>query len=362
MSIRKPKARLLAFGLVAALGAAKSASAGGYNFTEIAVPGAADTEPEAVNNSRVIVGGYDTPSNSNIYGFIDNNGVFNTLNLGGPNCPSGFCTLASGVNNAGDVVGQYTNASGGTSGFVYYPGGATTTLDVPASALPSSATGINTSAWGINNNGLVVGQVMFSSPSTGFTVEGFTYHSGAYTVFSLPGAPSGNLLFPQSINDDDQVVGSYAPPYVSPGQPFYGFVYTLGSSSYTLFQDPNASLGPNAGTMGYGINNAGAIVGLYSTSGIGVFPFLLVGGMFSTLNVNLPDNANVNNSYAEGINNLGDITGGYVAYVGPGDFPFRGFLATPVPEPSTWAMMLIGFAGLGFVGYRRTRKPASIAA
>jgi hypothetical protein len=27
---------------------------------------------------------------------------------------------------------------------------------------------------------------------------------------------------------------------------------------------------------------------------------------------------------------------------------------TPVvPEPSTWAMMLLGFAGLGFVGYRR---------
>ena len=28
--------------------------------------------------------------------------------------------------------------------------------------------------------------------------------------------------------------------------------------------------------------------------------------------------------------------------------------STPVvPEPSTWAMMLLGFAGLGFVGYRR---------
>jgi hypothetical protein len=26
-----------------------------------------------------------------------------------------------------------------------------------------------------------------------------------------------------------------------------------------------------------------------------------------------------------------------------------------VPEPSTWAMMLIGFAGLGFAGYRRTK-------
>jgi hypothetical protein len=35
------------------------------------------------------------------------------------------------------------------------------------------------------------------------------------------------------------------------------------------------------------------------------------------------------------------------------------FTAT-IPEPSTWAMMLLGFAGLGFVGYRRTRKRVSI--
>jgi hypothetical protein len=28
----------------------------------------------------------------------------------------------------------------------------------------------------------------------------------------------------------------------------------------------------------------------------------------------------------------------------------------PIPEPSTWAMMLLGFGGLGFLGYRQTRK------
>jgi hypothetical protein len=28
----------------------------------------------------------------------------------------------------------------------------------------------------------------------------------------------------------------------------------------------------------------------------------------------------------------------------------------PIPEPSTWAMMLIGFAGLGFAGYRQRQK------
>jgi hypothetical protein len=36
-------------------------------------------------------------------------------------------------------------------------------------------------------------------------------------------------------------------------------------------------------------------------------------------------------------------------------------LPTAVPEPSTWAMMLIGFAGLGFAGYRASRKAVSIA-
>jgi hypothetical protein len=36
--------------------------------------------------------------------------------------------------------------------------------------------------------------------------------------------------------------------------------------------------------------------------------------------------------------------------------------ATPsVPEPSTWAMMLLGFAGLGYAGFRQTRKSPRFA-
>ena len=33
-----------------------------------------------------------------------------------------------------------------------------------------------------------------------------------------------------------------------------------------------------------------------------------------------------------------------------------------VPEPSTWAMMILGFAGIGFTAYRRKPKPALMAA
>jgi hypothetical protein len=32
-----------------------------------------------------------------------------------------------------------------------------------------------------------------------------------------------------------------------------------------------------------------------------------------------------------------------------------------VPEPSTWAMMLVGFAGLGFAGYRKSKSVAASA-
>jgi hypothetical protein len=36
-------------------------------------------------------------------------------------------------------------------------------------------------------------------------------------------------------------------------------------------------------------------------------------------------------------------------------FAAAGF-SSGVPEPSTWAMMLIGFAGIGFMTYRQTKR------
>jgi hypothetical protein len=37
-------------------------------------------------------------------------------------------------------------------------------------------------------------------------------------------------------------------------------------------------------------------------------------------------------------------------------------VAGAVPEPSTWAMLILGFAGIGFMAYRRKSKPALMAA
>ena len=47
---------------------------------------------------------------------------------------------------------------------------------------------------------------------------------------------------------------------------------------------------------------------------------------------------------ALGINDAGQVVG------------FSDVVANRVPEPSTWAMMLIGFAGLGYAGYRQSKR------
>lgn len=45
---------------------------------------------------------------------------------------------------------------------------------------------------------------------------------------------------------------------------------------------------------------------------------------------------------------------GSVVFTTPAASDFEFAVVAGVPEPSTWAMMLVGFAGLGYAGYRRS--------
>jgi hypothetical protein len=55
-----------------------------------------------------------------------------------------------------------------------------------------------------------------------------------------------------------------------------------------------------------------------------------------------------------------DLTFGYnLVTDGPGGYGVDFAVGGAVPEPSTWAMMLIGFAGLGYAGYWRARRSKS---
>jgi len=57
------------------------------------------------------------------------------------------------------------------------------------------------------------------------------------------------------------------------------------------------------------------------------------------------------------INSSFGTTGGAFILTSAGDATFT----ATIPEPSTWAMMLIGFAGLAYAGYRRATRAAHAA-
>jgi hypothetical protein len=102
-------------------------------------------------------------------------------------------------------------------------------------------------------------------------------------------------------------------------------------------------------TQALGVNDLGEIVGDYTLANGDMFGFLDNGGVFNTINP--PGGGSTPAVTANGINDLGHIVGFYTN----ADGNTVGF-ETSVPEPSTWAMMLLGFAGLGFLGYRKVRS------
>ena len=65
-----------------------------------------------------------------------------------------------------------------------------------------------------------------------------------------------------------------------------------------------------------------------------------------------PQNVGIPQSWAHG------PADGSLAYADQGAFA----VLTAVPETSTWAMMILGFAGVGFMAYHRKSKPALMAA
>jgi hypothetical protein len=61
-------------------------------------------------------------------------------------------------------------------------------------------------------------------------------------------------------------------------------------------------------------------------------------------------------------NNLGFFFAADLSTTTTGEVGATATVMTAVPEPSTWAMMILGFVGVGFMAYRRNSKPALMAA
>jgi hypothetical protein len=237
-------------------------------------------------------------------------------------------------NGASPVTVGFYIKGGVTHGFANQggEGGTFSTVDAPSFAF--------TQLLGINGDGSIAAGY-WTHDATGATGQiAGTVSEG---LFASPTFTNINKLLPTNdnsqatgVNDGGRVVGFYQEgPNSSPT--FTGFLDKSGVISSILF--PGA-----ISTQALGVNDRGEIVGTYNNAS-GTFGFLDNNSAFSTI-----DPFGSTTVTANGINDKGIIVGFYTAANGD----TIGFAT--VPELSTWAMMIVGFAGLGFLSYRKMRR------
>ena len=305
------------------IGTAPSALADPFTFTSLSVAGSASTRAFGINNSGEVVGEYTT--SGPYQGFSFSGGVFTN--------PIGTTDqYPTGVNNSGEITGfLFSDSSaaaflniGGVFSASHYPG------PNAFGNLP-----VDTYAYGINDLGQIVGY------ADNGTIFGFLLSGGVYTGFSFPGTAnphSATSAF--GINNSGQIVGDYSTGGVTLG-------FLLSGGVYTSLAFPGAAV-----TEARGINNNGQIVGIYATPGASegdYHGFLLSGGVYTTI-----DFPGASSTLASGINDLGQITGSYNI----GNETINGFLAMPTSEPGSFAMVLLGAGCLGVCLFcQRIRPP-----
>jgi len=304
----------LAFGLVGmALVCFKmidNASAAGATFTTFDYPGALFTDAVGINRSGDVVGHYIDAAGID-HGYLLHKGIFTTVDF-----PSSDGGHVHGINDAGDIVGQYY-VGNKYHGFLL-SGGVFTAIKFPDAR--------NTRANGINSAGDIVGTYVekkndpIDGNNNGRT-HGFLLSCGVFRTIDFPDA---HYTEAWRINDGGQVVGRYK----KQGD-FHVYLLTLASGEFASIDFPgaNETAGEDFTQMG-GLNNHGEIASGYCNSATNcgldslgaLHGFVLKGGAFTSLDV--PGAAG---TVPFGINDRGQIVGGWLDT----NFQVHAFLRTP---------------------------------
>lgn len=305
---RKVQARL-AIGLAGLMLA--TAAQAQYSFITIGYPGADGVQGWGLNTAvRVPVNAYGAgmPADSLVYDF--STGTLTPITpVGG-----GISATALGINNAGVLVGSYTDGvtakgftlTGGVYDTFWYPGGT------------------STYGRGINNSGLVAGYADLPSGGTaGFLLNTVT---SSMTSITFPGA---NFVIAQGVNSAGVVVGnaSMTPGSVYAGSPGGQYAWVRQPSGAVTFFRVNG-----LPTRARGINDAGEVAGWFNDTAAGDIKGYVTSAPVAGGYVSVPVAAadyivapGAEQTFIEGINNAGFISGS-VYYP---DGSSEGFVAVP---------------------------------
>jgi hypothetical protein len=219
-------------------------------LTKFDVPGAGTdagegTSPHGINDSGEITGEYKDAS-SVVRGFIRHrDGTFTKFDAPGASTAAGLGTSPRRINNAGEVAGFYNAGPKGVRhGFVRHADGTITTIDPPGS--------IGTVVQSINDRGQATGNYV-----AGGAAHGFIWNKdGTYTSFDPP--ESVNTA-PMSINAHGEVAGYFEDVTGT----LHGFL-RYDDGTFLTFNTPGANVTNGLGTYPMAISDGGETVGYYN--------------------------------------------------------------------------------------------------
>jgi hypothetical protein len=263
---------------------------------------AAQTQMTAINGNGTTFTGYTYPTNTGVatdfqFGFYEQGGVFHMVNNPAtPNCGATPNPCDMNVITENQLIG--VNNANLAVGFYNDIHGDSHgyTYNIPTNTFSPDILfpgAVSTVTAAINNSDEIAG---FFTDSSG-VIHGFIENGMDFTPVDPPGSVETELL---GINDNGLAVGFYCVSSGCPAGSMHGLLFNILTDTFTT------------------INPFG----------------------FATTTLN-------------GINDRNQIVGFFVDANGNTD----GLLANPIPEPSTWIMILAGFAVLGGLGLRRSRRP-----
>ncbi|HEY4311342.1 MAG TPA: PEP-CTERM sorting domain-containing protein [Pirellulales bacterium] len=247
-----------------------------------------------------------------------------------------FQSSAEAINDSGEIVGAvFTNSSVLDVQAYSYSGAG------PAQLLGTLG-GTYSNATGINNSGQIVGMSYLSDGER----HAFLYNgSGPLQDLGTLGGPYSGA---EDINNHGQVVGFAA----INGNDNHAFLYSGNGPIQDLGILPGESFG-----HAYAINDNGDIVGNSRDADLVWHAFIYTTGQMFDLNTLVGPAPSFWIEAALGINNLGQIVG----YGPDATGQEHALLLTPVPEPTTLALCIIGLLGvLAHFGQRRTKVRSAV--
>lgn len=224
------------------------------SYTNENFPGSVQTQVVGINsNNFPTTVGFWVDGNDNNFGFVKQGSTFTTVT--NPSTPAGAAfNQLLGVNNNNVAVGFYADANGNFQAYSYNIAGTT----FAAITLPSNFNAMMTTATGINDAGVISGFYVDTAGNT----HGFLDNGGTFSSFDDPAGAGTNTSF-FGINNNGQVVGSFT----DANDVNNGLLYNILSNTWTTLNDPNASATPAfdvTGTIINGVNDRGQVVGFYS--------------------------------------------------------------------------------------------------